>query len=76
MERLQLEFPKLSRKALEDADAFASRQEFRRKRVKALYRDFLREKSELERKAEEQIIHLVNVRIENNKKTFSKLQQH
>jgi hypothetical protein len=61
MERLTMQFGKVQRKELDSFDKIVTDQEFRRKRAKALHREWLREKIQMKQFSEDKIISQVEM---------------
>jgi len=59
MERLSMQFPGVSRKELEAFDKYVMNNEYYRKKTKALFREWHREKLQMKQFAEEQILNQV-----------------
>jgi hypothetical protein len=61
MERLTMQFGKVPRKELESYDKIITDQEFRRKRTKALHKDWYREKLQMKQFSEDKILSQVEL---------------
>ena len=68
-----MQFPKMTRKELEQYDAFITSQEFYNKRKKALNREWVREKTNMKELAEEQILRQIEEKIAETAKELERL---
>ncbi|KAL4482603.1 hypothetical protein ABPG72_005846 [Tetrahymena utriculariae] len=74
MERLSLHFPKVKKLVLEVMDSILQNSEYKQQKLDSLYRNYLSERRELKRKAEQQIQDMLAQKIEENRKNAEKLQ--
>jgi hypothetical protein len=73
MERLTLQFPGLGRKELEAFDKYITDNEYYRKKSKALYREWLREKTQMKQFAEEQMLNQIETITQELEKEIARL---
>jgi len=73
MERLILQFPGIPRKHLEAYDQYIVDNEYHNKKVKALYRDWKKEKQQMKSFAEEQILNQIEYLIKETENELAKL---
>lgn len=68
-----MQFPKMSRKDLEQYDRFIVSQEFYHKKQKALNREWVREKAHIKELGEEQILRQIEEKIAEAKRELERL---